>query len=109
MYSAIAAREQSIAVMRSVGGARANIFRMVMFETFGVMLLGALLGRVIGYGAAAVIANVLSVQTAIPIPLRFLPQIEPLLWLVTLALGALAGLLPALRAYSVNAVEKLFA
>jgi putative ABC transport system permease protein len=108
MYSAIAAREGSIAVMRSVGGARTNIFRMVMFETFGVILLGALLGRFLGYGVAALIASVLSTQTAIPIPLRFLPQIEPLLWLITLALGALAGLLPALRAYSVNVVEKLF-
>jgi len=109
MYSAIAAREQAIAVMRSVGGGRATIFRMVMFETLAIVLIGALLGRLLGYGAAFVIANVLSAQTAIPLPLSYLVQLEPALWAMTLLVGVGAGLLPAIRAYSVNAVDKLFA
>jgi putative ABC transport system permease protein len=108
MYSATTAREQSIAVMRSVGSTRASVFRIVMFETLGIMLLGAAAGRLIGYAAAWGLAEALTLQSTIPIPIRFLPQIEPLLWLLTLGFGLLAGLLPALRAYSVNIIEKMF-
>ncbi len=108
MYSAIAAREQSIAVMRGVGGGRGSVFRIVMIETLALMLAGALLGRLIGYSAAFGLAAVLAQQSSIPISIRFQPGIEPLLWLLTLGFGALAGLLPALRAYRVNVVDKLF-
>lgn len=108
MYSAIAMRDQSIAVMRSVGGRRMNVFRIIMIETLAIMLIGALLGRVVGYGAALAIGAAVSAQSAIPIPIRFLPQAELPLWLLTLSFGALAGLLPAIRAYRIDIVDKLF-
>jgi putative ABC transport system permease protein len=94
--------------MRSVGGQRTNVFRIIMIETLAIMLIGALLGRVVGYGAAFAIAATVSAQSAIPIPIRFLPQAEMPLWLLTLSFGALAGLIPAIRAYRIDIVDKLF-
>jgi putative ABC transport system permease protein len=108
MYSAITNREQNIAIMRSLGSSRMMIFRMVIAETLILVIIGALLGRAIGYGAALLIASVFSGQSSIPMPIRFLPQLEVLLWLLPLSVGLLAGLLPAARAYSVNVVENLF-
>jgi putative ABC transport system permease protein len=108
MYSAIAAREQSIAVMRSVGGGRTSIFRMVMFEALATVIIGALLGRFLGYLITLGFASVISEQTTIHIPIRYLTTIEPLLWAITLLVGIVAGLLPAIRAYSVSVVDKLF-
>jgi putative ABC transport system permease protein len=108
LYSAIAAREGAIALIRGLGGARTTVFRMILFEALLITLIGALAGRVIGYAVAWVIAGALSASSSIPIPIRFLPDLEPLLWLLPIALGLLAGVIPAVQAYRINPVEKLF-
>ncbi|HML23390.1 MAG TPA: ABC transporter permease [Aggregatilinea sp.] len=108
MYNATVAREHAIAVMRGLGSSPAHVVRIVLFETLFVTLLGAILGRVIGYGAAQVVADAYSARSAIPVPLRLLPEWEALLWALPLGVGALAGLVPAALAYRVNVVEKLF-
>lgn len=108
IYSATVSREQAIAIMRSLGSSRASIFWMVILEALIVTVLGALLGRLLGYGTAALIARIFTVRSAIPIPIHFLAGIEPVLWLLTIAVAVLAGALPASLAYRVNVVEKLF-
>jgi putative ABC transport system permease protein len=109
IYGATLSREREIAIMRSLGGRRVNVFRMVIFETLGLTLLGSLFGRLIGYGAALIIARVFSERSAIPLPIEYLTELEPLLWLLPIAIALLAGLLPAVMAYSVDVVEKLSA
>ncbi len=109
MYNAIRAREQSIAVIRTIGAERLSIFRIVVFETLLLTLAAALVGRLLGYGIAWGISAILTEQTAIPFAIRFLPALEPALWLATVALGLVAGLLPALHAYRINAADKLLA
>lgn len=108
MYNATVSRERAIAIMRGLGSSQINIFRIVIFETLLVTLLGVLLGRLFGYPAAWIIADLISKESAIPIPLRFLLGWEALLLLLPLLTGMLAGLLPAIMAYRVNVVEKLF-
>lgn len=108
VYSATGARERLLAIMRGLGAQRGRIFRIVLFETMLTALLGAIIGRLLGYGTAWLIANQITAQSAIPIAIRYLPQFEGTLWGVPLALGLAAGLLPALQAYRANVVEKLF-
>ena len=108
LYSATLAREQSIAIMRSLGARRSTVFRIILAEALIVTLVGTLVGRVLGYVAASAIAATLTAQRSIPIPIRMLPALEPWLWLVPLMIGLVAGLFPALMAYRVNVVEKLF-
>jgi putative ABC transport system permease protein len=108
IYSATLSREQSIAVMRGLGGSRMTVFRVVIFETVLITFFGAALGRVLGYGLAYSIASVVEREAAIPIPIRYLPDLEPLLWAAPFGLGIAAGFLPAVMAYRVNVVEKLF-
>lgn len=109
IYSVTMNRLQEIAIMRSVGGSRLSIFRMVVFETLLITVLGAVLGRIIGYATAGIIAAVFTQQSAIPIPITFLGDLEPLLWVLTLIVGVVAGLVPAAAAYRVDVVEHLFA
>jgi putative ABC transport system permease protein len=109
IYGTTVSREREIAIMRSLGGKRSNVFRMVIFETLILTVVGSLLGRVLGYGLAWVIATVFSQRSAIPIPITYLTTLEPLLWLLPLGVGVLAGLLPAAMAYRVDVVEKLTA
>jgi putative ABC transport system permease protein len=108
MYNLTLNRQQEIAIIRSMGGSRASVFRMIITETLIITLLGALVGRVIGYVAAFVIGAALTNNSAIPIPIRFLPALEPLLWALPVIVGIAAGLLPAIRAYQVDVIENLF-
>ena len=108
IYSATVSRQQDIAIIRSMGGTRGNVFRMVIFESLLITIGGAILGRIIGYVVAFLIASVFSQQSAIPVPIRFLGDLEILLWVLTIGVGVLAGVLPALLAYRVDIVEKLF-
>jgi putative ABC transport system permease protein len=107
MFNAIRAREQSIAMLRTIGGGRMSIFRMVLIETLLLSLAGAILGRFLGYGIAWAIAFILSWQTSIPFTIRFLPALEPILWLATGILAIVAGILPAVHAYRIQAADKL--
>jgi len=108
VYSATSARERLLAIMRGLGANRNTVFRIVLFETVLIALLGALVGRLAGYGVALAIAAQFTAQSAIPITIRYLPQLEGLLWGLPLILGVVAGLLPAMQAYRANVVEKLF-
>jgi putative ABC transport system permease protein len=108
IYSATLAREQAMAIMRSVGSSRRNIFLMVLFESLLLTGLGSLLGRLLGYGAAWGMARLIVERSAVPVQIRFMTELEPTLWLLTLLVAVLAGLVPAFMAYRVNVVEKLF-
>ncbi|MEO1290660.1 MAG: FtsX-like permease family protein, partial [Chloroflexota bacterium] len=108
MYSAILARRQALAIMRSLGSTRLSIFRMTIFETLLISLIGAVLGRILGYGLAMAFAYVFSIQNAIPMPVRFLWDLEAVLWVLSIGVGLLAGLIPAWMAYRVNVVDNLF-
>ena len=108
IYSATESRQQLLAILRSTGASRGTVVAVVLVETVLMALLGTLLGRLLGYGAAAAIAAQITRQSAIPISIGYLGTLEATLWLLPLALGVLAGLLPAWHAYRVNVVEKLF-
>ncbi len=108
IYSGMLAREQMLAVMRSLGASRGRIFRLVLWEALLLAQLGALVGRLVGYAGALFIAGQIASHSAIPVPIRYLPGLE--IWLVTVPLlfGLLAGLLPAWQAYRTDVVQKLF-
>lgn len=108
VYSATIAREQTIAIMRSLGASRISVLRMVIFEALLISLMGALFGRVVGYAAAWAIASNISTQAAVPVRIQYSFEIEPFLWVLPLVLAVAAGLYPALMAYRINVVEKLF-
>jgi putative ABC transport system permease protein len=108
IYSATESRQQLLAILRGVGAGRRTVVLVVLVETVLIALLGALLGRILGYVTASLIATELVRQSAIPLSINYLGNVEPVLWLAPLILGILAGLLPAWQAYRVNVIEKLF-
>jgi len=109
IYGTTINREKDIAIIRSLGGSRITVFRIIIFETVVLTLFGALLGRLVGYGIAWVIATLFVQQSTIPLPIQFLGNLEPVLWLITFGVGLAAGLLPAALAYNVDVIEKLSA
>jgi putative ABC transport system permease protein len=108
LYGAVLARQREIAVLRALGASRATIVGIALSESLLLGLLGLAGGALLGYGAAAVIAATLRAQSAVAISLGFEPTLIPT-GLLLLAIGLVAGLAPALRAYRVDPASLLAA
>ena len=101
---AVAERQRDIAMLRAIGASRGDVFRLVWLETIHVSLCGAVVGMAISFVASR------SVEAWVRSKLPFAPADALIHWewwivaaclLCSIALGCVAGLLPAWRAASV--------
>lgn len=107
VYSAADNRERLIAAMRLVGAPRTTIFVVVVIEGVVIAFVGALLGRILGYGVSAVIASQITAQSAVPVTIRWLANAEVWFWLIPIVAGAVASIIPAIQAYRTDLIGKL--
>lgn len=107
---AISERTREIGVMRAVGASRGDIFRLFWLETVQVCALGSVLGIALAFAASRGVENWLRVR------LPFAPTGTLIQWhwwtlevcfLSALALGSLAGILPAWRAASLSPMNAM--
>ncbi|PZU81591.1 MAG: ABC transporter permease [Shinella sp.] len=91
-------RRRQIGALRAFGGPRLAVFGIVWSELFLLVLVGIGIGYLIGYGAAIFIANLLTAQSGVVLPVSFA---QPDLWQAgwMLAFGAFLATLPAWLAY----------
>jgi putative ABC transport system permease protein len=108
VFSAGAARERLLATMRALGASRLSVSRVVMLESVVIALAGAMVGRLLGYGVAIVLAGQIGTDSAVPVDIAYLPSLEVWLWLLPLAVGLAAGTIPAWQAYRANILERLY-
>lgn len=105
MLIAVSERTREIGIKRAIGASRSDILREFLAESAAIGLLGGLLG--VGLGAALIMSiNWYTRDHGTPV---FLLTARLGLWALAFAalLGAGAGLLPALRAASLDPVEAL--
>lgn len=99
LYGALDERRYDLAIMRTLGASPGRLMALLLAE--GIMLAGAggLLGLVLGHGFAEITGIALKSARQIEITgLVWLPE-ELVLLAGALAVGAIAALLPAWRAY----------
>jgi putative ABC transport system permease protein len=108
VFSAGVARERLLAIMRALGASRWHVSRVVLFEAVIIAFAGAIVGRVIGYTAALVLADQIALDSAVPVSIGYLPGLEPWLWVLPLGVGLIAGAIPAWQAYRANVLERLY-
>lgn len=91
-------RRRQIGALRAFGAPRLAVFGIVWSELFLLVLVGIGIGYLIGYGAAVFIANLLTAQSGVVLPVSFA---QPDLWQAgwMLAFGAFLATLPAWLAY----------
>ena len=107
LYNSLKDRQYELALMRTLGASRGQLFLSIIQESMWLSILGFGLGILmsrIGFGllsglAASSYHYTFSVW-------QFLPA-EALLFAVTLLIGFLAALLPALRAFHLNISKTL--
>jgi ABC-type lipoprotein release transport system permease subunit len=112
MFAAISQRTKDLGVMRLLGFKRVQILVALLLESLGIALVGGLLGCALGSLCHGLSAT--SVVSSGPgggkfVVLRLTVDANVLLvgMLVALAMGFLGGLLPALSALRLRALESL--
>jgi putative ABC transport system permease protein len=107
LYTALEERRYDLAVMRTLGASPRRLFGLLMTEGVVLSLAGALLGLVLGHALASVLGVWLEREHAYS--LSGLEWRLEELWLVAIAaaVGILAALLPAWRAYRTDVSRTL--
>ncbi len=109
MYAAVAARSKEIATLRAIGFGGLPVLVSVMIEALLLALIGGLLGAVIAY----VLFNNLSVSTLgqnftqLVFSFKVTPELVVRGLFISVVIGMLGGLLPAIRAARLPVVEAL--
>lgn len=107
LYSSMNERRREVAILRALGAGRKTIFSAIILESSTIAALGAVAGfavyAAILTGAAAVIRAQVGVILS-----PFAPH-AIMLWapLAMTLLGALAGIIPAAKAYKTDVAENL--
>ncbi len=107
IYASMNARSRDIAILRALGARRRTIFGSVVLEAAAIGALGAVGGFAVYFSLSWATAEVLRYQCGVVISLT---AYHPVLWcgpLGFIGLSALAGVVPAFRAYWTPVAENL--
>ncbi len=107
VYNSMNERRREIAILRSLGARRLTVFRAILLEAAAIAAIGMAAGFVVYGVIVTIVAGVMRAQTGVVIePGKFNAV---MLWApaALIALGALAGIIPALKAYRTDVAENL--
>jgi putative ABC transport system permease protein len=107
IYNTINERRREFAILRALGARRATVFSVIVIEAAVIALAGAAGGNAVYVAILAATKVVVKAQTGVVLNVW---QIDSILWLTPLlmiAVGALAGLIPAFKAYRTDVAEHL--
>jgi putative ABC transport system permease protein len=107
LYTALEERRYDLAVMRTLGASPGRLFGLLLFEGMLLSFLGALLGFVLGHVFASGLGAWLQAAQQ-PAVSGLIFKVEEI-WVlaVALAVGGLAALIPAWRAYRTDVSRTL--
>lgn len=107
IYNTMNERRREFAILRALGAKRRTVFSAIVLEAATVAGMGSVLAFVVHAGILAAASAVIRAQTGVVLdPWQFHPVL-PLAPLGMVALGALAGVLPAWKAYATDVAGNL--
>jgi putative ABC transport system permease protein len=101
MLMIVSERTREIGLRKALGAKKRDIVWQVLTESTTLSMVGGLLGTMLGFGAAMLVAALT------PLPARIEPWSVPLGLGMTAIVGMFFGLYPALRAASLDPIEAL--
>jgi putative ABC transport system permease protein len=107
IYNSMSARRRDIAILRALGARRSTVFSAIVLEAAAVAALGMLGALVCHFGFLSVAAGVIRSQTGVVLEVWSWDPILVIAPLGLVLLGALAGVVPALKAYRSPVAENL--
>jgi putative ABC transport system permease protein len=107
LYLTIHQRRRDMAILRSLGATRLDIFRLITLEAAALAGFGVIAGWAFGHTLLAASAGLVLAQYGIGITAWQIQPVEFTIIASVWALGILAGLLPAIIAYRLPVAETL--
>lgn len=100
LYNTMNERRREFAILRALGASRFAVSSVIVLESTTIAALGAVLSYGVYVGVLAVASSVVRDQTGVVLEVL---QFDPILYWVfggLVAIGLIAGLIPAIRAYT---------
>ncbi|MCG2611358.1 ABC transporter permease [Flavobacterium sp. SM15] len=108
LFNTLKERKYEFALLRIQGASRIQLLRVVVVESLILCVMGFIFGTILGRIALWFISKSSDQDFKIAFnPLEFVWQKEGILFLVTLSVGFLAALIPAVKAYRLNISKTL--
>ena len=107
IYNSMNDRRHDIAVMRALGARRTTVTAIIIFESFLVALIGAVLGWVLAHAAIVLYSGQIEDQTGVQVGFLTTSNYELLILPLVLILALIAALLPAWSAYRTDVGSNL--
>ncbi len=107
IYNTMNERRREFAILRALGARRTTVFSAIVLEASTITALGALLGFVVYGGILSAAFVIVRAQTGVVLDAF---KFDPALWMTPVGmilLGALAGLVPAFKAYRTDVASNL--
>ncbi|MCB9601366.1 MAG: ABC transporter permease [Sandaracinus sp.] len=107
IYNTMSERRREVAILRAIGARRRTVFGAIVGEATLLTILGALGGLVLGHVLVWAAAARVEEAAGFRPDAGMLLSVELLVLVVVTAAGALAGIVPAWKAYRTDVAESL--
>jgi putative ABC transport system permease protein len=107
IYNTMNERRREFAILRALGARKATVFSAIVLEAVTITVIGIAVGYAVYAGILSAALVVVRAQTGVVIDAL---RMDPALWMTPaglLLLGALAGLVPAIKAYRTDVASNL--
>ncbi|MDR2283548.1 MAG: ABC transporter permease [Sphingobacterium sp.] len=106
LYNALKDRRYDMAIMRTMGATKTKLFALVVAEGLVITLIGGLVGLLMGHTILYYISTQTSQSADFIEAFKLYPN-ELLILLAAIALGVIAALIPAFKAYNTTISKTL--
>lgn len=108
LYNTLKERKYEFALLRVNGASRFQLLALVLIESLLLCVVGFLFGTIVGRIALSLISGSSEDEFKMAFnPLEFVWEKEGFLFLLTIFVGILAAVIPAVKAYSLNISKTL--
>lgn len=108
LYNTLKERKYEFALLRVNGASRIQLLMLVLIESLLLCVTGFVFGTIVGRVALSLISGSSESEFKISFnPLEFVWEKEGYLFLLTIFVGILAAVIPAVKAYSLNISKTL--
>lgn len=108
LYNTLKERKYEFALLRVSGASRLQLLSLVLFESILLCFTGFILGTIVGRIALVLISSTTDEQYKMTFdPFAFVWEKEGILFIVTIFVGIVAALIPAVKAYRLNISKTL--
>jgi len=108
LYNTLKERKNEFALLRVNGAKRFQLMKLVLIESLLLCVVGFIFGTILGRVALLLISNSAEQDFKLSFnPYEFIWDKEGILFLLTIAVGVIAALIPAIKAYNLNISKTL--